>query len=138
MSARGAPRVLFVCVENSCRSQMAEAFAHRLGGDGIDALSAGSHPSGVVNSKAIAAMDELGYDLSTHASSSLDETAFGEFDAVVTLGCGDACPHIPAKRRLDWDLPDPKRMQPPEFRAVRDDIEARVRELLRQLRVPVS
>ncbi|MHC4845614.1 MAG: arsenate reductase ArsC [Planctomycetota bacterium] len=129
------PRVLFVCVENSCRSQMAEAHARRLGGEQVEALSAGSKPSGVVNPKAVAAMAELGYDLGTHSSQSLDEVATGEFDAVVTMGCGDACPHVPARLRLDWDLPDPKRMDPPAFNAVRDDIEARVRELLAQLGV---
>jgi len=129
------PRLLFVCVENSCRSQMAEAFAHRLGGEAVEALSAGSKPSGIVNPKAIAAMADLDYDLSTHTSQSLDEAATGEFDAVVTMGCGDACPHVPAKLRLDWALPDPKHMEPAEFNAVRDDIEARVQELLAQLGV---
>jgi protein-tyrosine-phosphatase len=129
------PRVLFVCVENSCRSQMAEAFAHRLAGEHIEALSAGSKPSGTVNPKAIAAMAELGYDLTTHASRALDEVALGNFDAVVTMGCGDACPHVPARLRLDWDLPDPKHMQPTEFAAVRDDIEHRVRALLTRLHV---
>jgi len=131
------PRVLFVCVENSCRSQMAEAFAHRLGGEGVDAISAGSKPSGIVNPKAIAAMAELGYDLATHRSRSLNEAALGEFDAVVTMGCGDACPHVPAKLRLDWDLPDPKHMDPAEFNAVRDDIEGRVRALFTELGVPL-
>jgi protein-tyrosine-phosphatase len=131
------PRLLFVCVENSCRSQMAEAFAHRLGGASVQAASAGSRPSGAVNSKAVASMAELGYDLSSHRSRSLDVVAEGEFDAVVTMGCGDACPHVPAGLRLDWDLPDPKQMDPPEFAAVRDEIEVRVRALLEQLGVPL-
>jgi protein-tyrosine-phosphatase len=125
-------RVLFVCVENSNRSQMAEAFARMHGGDAVEALSAGSKPSGVVNPKAVRYMAELGYDLSAHESKSLDEVE-GEFDAVVTMGCGDSCPWVPAKRREDWALPDPKHMDDAGYRAVRDEISARVRALLAQL-----
>lgn len=126
-------RVLFVCVENSCRSQMAEAFARRAGRADVEAASAGSRPSGRVNPKAIAAMSELGYDLSTHASKSLAEVPADGWTAVVTMGCGDACPFVQADRRLDWALPDPKLMDPEEFRAVRDEIGRRVDELLKTL-----
>ncbi len=122
-------RVLFVCVENSNRSQMAEAFAHMHGGDEVEALSAGSRPSGQINPKAIRFMQELGYDLTAHASKSLDEID-GEFDAVITMGCGDNCPWVPAKLREDWGLPDPKHMDDDGYRAVRDDISARVKQLL--------
>jgi protein-tyrosine-phosphatase len=122
-------RVLFVCVENANRSQMAEAFARMLGGADVEALSAGSRPSGVVNPKAIRFMSEVGYDLATHRSKSLDEIE-GEFDAVVTMGCGDECPWVPAKRREDWALDDPKHMDDAGYRAVRDDIASRVRALL--------
>src|SRR5215207_1875364 len=101
-------RVLFVCVENSNRSQMAEAFARIQGGDRVEAHSAGSRPSGRVNPKAIAAMGELGYDLSRHASKSLAELPPLEFDAAVTLGCGDACPQVRARVREDWSIPDPR------------------------------
>lgn len=125
-------RILFVCVENANRSQMAEAFAHIHGGDRVDALSAGSRPSGQINPKAIRFMAELGYDLSTHDSKSLDEVT-GEFDAVITMGCGDNCPWVPAKRREDWGLPDPKHMDDPEYRVVRDEISARVKQLLAEL-----
>ena len=125
-------RVLFVCIENSNRSQMAEAFAHMLGGADVEALSAGSAPSGVINPKAIRAMAELGYDLTTHDSKSLDDIT-GEFDAVVTMGCGDSCPWVPAERREDWALQDPKHLEGDAYRAVRDDIEARVRTLLASL-----
>lgn len=125
-------RVLFVCIENANRSQMAEAFAHIHGGDGVEALSAGSAPSGVINPKAIRFMSELGYDLTRHASRSLDEID-GEFDAVVTMGCGDNCPWVPAKRREDWALPDPKHMDDANYRAVRDEIEMRVKHLLAEL-----
>ena len=125
-------RVLFVCVENSNRSQMAEAFARLHGGDGVEALSAGSRPSGRINPKALRFMAERGIDLSTHASKSLDDVA-GEFDAVVTMGCGDDCPWVPAKRREDWALSDPRDMDDDGYRAVRDDIEARVKALLASL-----
>jgi arsenate reductase (thioredoxin) len=127
------PRVLFVCVENSNRSQMAEAFARMHGAGKVDAHSAGSEPSGVVNPKAIEAMKELGYDLSKHGSKSLDEIPPGPYAAVVTMGCGDACPWIPAERREDWALPDPKHMAADEFRKVRDDIARRVRALLSEI-----
>lgn len=125
-------RVLFVCVENSNRSQMAEAFARMHGGDAVEALSAGSRPAGVVNPKAVRFMAEIGYDLARHASKSLDAIE-GEFDAVVTMGCGDSCPWVPAKRREDWQLPDPKHMDDAQYRLVRDEISARVRALLAQL-----
>lgn len=131
-SADPVKRVLFVCVENSNRSQMAEAFARIHGGTRVEALSAGSKPSGVINPKAIRFMGELGYDLSKHASKSLDDIS-GEFDAVVTMGCGDNCPWVPARRREDWALPDPKHMDDEGYRAVRDEIERRVQALLAEL-----
>lgn len=122
-------RVLFVCVENANRSQMAEAFARIHGGNQVEALSAGSAPSGVINPRAIRFMRELGYDLTTHVSKSLDEIE-GEFDAVITMGCGDNCPWVPARKREDWGLPDPKHMDDDGYRAVRDEISARVKRLL--------
>jgi len=125
-------RILFVCIENSNRSQMAEAFAHILGGESIEALSAGSKPSGQINPKAVRFMAELGYDLTTHSSKSLDEID-GDFDAVVTMGCGDSCPWVPARRREDWALPDPKHMDDAGYRAVRDEISNRVKTLLASL-----
>ncbi|MFC5576517.1 arsenate reductase ArsC [Lysobacter niabensis] len=125
-------RVLFVCVENSNRSQMAEAFVRIHGGDEVDALSAGSKPSGRINPKAIRFMQEVGYDLATHASKSLDDIG-GEFDAVITMGCGDNCPWVPAKRREDWELPDPRDMDDDSYRAVRDEISSRVKQLLATL-----
>lgn len=124
------PRLLFVCVENSCRSQMAEGFAHLLGGEAVEAFSAGSAPSGVVNPKAVRSMAEIGYDLSKHASKSLDEVPAGEYAAAITMGCGDACPSVPATVHEDWGLPDPKHMEPAEFAEVREQIRARVQDLL--------
>lgn len=123
-------RILFVCVENSNRSQMAEAFARLHGGEGVEAHSAGSRPSGRINPKAVRFMAELGYDLTTHRSKSLDNIAGIAFDAVVTMGCGDSCPWVPAKRREDWALPDPRDMDDDGYRAVRDEISARVKALL--------
>ena len=126
-------RVLFVCVENSNRSQMAEGLARAVGGDAVEAFSAGSRPSGVINPKAIRFMDELGIDLRAHASKSLDDIAGIDFDAVITMGCGDNCPWVPALRREDWALPDPRDMDDDGYRAVRDEIGARVRALLASL-----
>ena len=101
-------------------------------GDRVEALSAGSKPSGRINPKAIRFMSELGYDLSVHESKSLDDI-HGEFDAVVTMGCGDDCPWVPARRREDWALPDPKHMDDDGYRAVRDEIAARVKALIAAL-----
>src|SRR5260221_12341655 len=101
-------RVVFVCVENSNRSQMAEAFARMVGR--VEASSAGSRSSGRVNPKAIAAMRELGYDLSAHRSKSLDELPDATFDVAVTMGCGDQCPNLKAVRREDWNISDPRDM----------------------------
>ncbi|NUS38840.1 MAG: arsenate reductase ArsC [Lysobacter sp.] len=126
-------RVLFVCVENANRSQMAEAFARMIGGDAVEAASAGSKPSGVLNPRAVRFMDEVGYDLTAHRSKSLDEVD-GAFDAVITMGCGDRCPWVPARVREDWALPDPKHLDDDGYRAVRDEIARRVHALLEALR----
>ena len=120
-------KAVFICVENSNRIQMAEAFARMAG---IEAYSAGSRPSGRVNPKAIEAMRELGYDLAQHRSKSLDDLPNEPFDIAVTMGCGDQCPNLKAKRREDWQIPDPKEMPPEQFREVRDIIGAKVKELL--------
>jgi arsenate reductase (thioredoxin) len=123
-------RLLFVCVENSNRSQMAEAFARSLGGDRVEAWSAGSKPSGSIHPRAVQFMRERGLDLSTQHSKGLDDLPAGTWDWVVTMGCGDACPHLPARKRADWDLPDPKLLDDDGFRAVRDRIEAQVAGLI--------
>jgi arsenate reductase (thioredoxin) len=121
--------VLFVCIENSCRSQMTEAFAHLYAQPLIQAYSAGSRPSGEIHPKAIAAMAELGYDLGRHFSKSLSEIPQVKYDYVITMGCGDECPFIPAEVHEDWDLPDPKMFPLEQFRQVRDQIGARVKDL---------
>lgn len=127
------PRVLFVCVENSCRSQMAEGFARLHGAGRIEAFSAGSRPSGKVNETAVLLMKERGVDLGLQRSKGLDGLPPGRWDAVVTMGCGDACPSLPAVRRLDWALPDPKGLPLDEFRRVRDEVESRVKALIAEL-----
>lgn len=125
--------VLFVCVENSNRSQMAEAFARMQGGDRIEACSAGSRPSGRVNPRAVEFMQEVGYDLTTHASKSLDQFNGRPVAVAVTMGCGDECPLVRAERREEWQIPDPKDMPPEQYREVRDLIERKVKELLATL-----
>ena len=126
-------RLLFVCVENSNRSQMAEAFARALGGARVEAWSAGSRPSGAVNPRAVASLRELGLDLTTHRSKSLDDLPALAWDAVVTMGCGEACPNVPARLREDWQLPDPRDLEPAEFAEVRDRSRAEVEALLARL-----
>ncbi len=126
--------LLFVCVENSCRSQMSQAFAVIHGDETVHAYSAGSKPSGIVNPKAIATMKELEYDLSHHDSKSLDDIPDLHFDAVVTMGCGDNCPWVPADRHIDWQIPDPKHMQPEEFAQIRDQIGELIKNLLNEIK----
>ena len=123
-------RVLFVCIENSNRSQMAEAFAREIGKGRVEAWSAGSKPSGRIHPRAIQSMHEKGIDLAGHASKSVADLPDVAFDAAVTMGCGDACPRVRARVREDWSIPDPRDLGPEEFRGVRDLIEARVQKLL--------
>jgi protein-tyrosine-phosphatase len=126
--------LLFVCVENSCRSQMAEALARMEGGDDVRVFSAGSEASGVVNPRAIEVMRELGYDLGRHASKRPEDLPVESYDVVVSMGCGDKCPAVPAATRIDWDIPDPKAMPLEEFRVVRDDLRRQVKALLDSIR----
>ena len=128
--------VLFVCVENSCRSQMAEALGKIYGEAVINSYSSGSRPSGVVNEKAIVAMKEIGYDLTSHVSKSLNEIPQIKFDYVITMGCGDECPHVLTKEREDWEIPDPKAMGMEEFIDVRNVIKNRVIELIERIKTP--
>jgi len=126
-------RIIFVCVENSNRSQMAEAFARMHAAGRVEACSAGSRPSGKVNPRAIEFMKEVGYDLSTHESKSLEEFDGRAVDVAVTMGCGDACPLVMAARREEWQIPDPKEMPAEQYREVRALIETKVKELLASL-----
>ena len=126
-------KVVFVCVENSNRSQMAEAFARMHGNGKVEPYSAGSRPSGRVNPKAIEAMRELGYDLTTHTSKGLDGFNGKEVEVAITMGCGDECPLVLAKQRLDWQIPDPRDMTPEQFREVRNLSESKVKDLIATL-----
>lgn len=121
--------IVFICVENANRSQMAQAFA-KLYGKNINAFSAGSKPSGKVNPRAINSMKKLEYDLSVHHSTSTEELPEVEFDYLVTMGCGDTCPYVAAKNRIDWNIPDPREMDEAEFDGVRDLIKQNVLALL--------
>ena len=122
--------ILFVCVANSCRSQMAEAVAKSLGGGGWEVWSAGSHPSGQVHPLASQLMGELGLSLSGHRSKGLDAVPQRQWDYVVTMGCGDACPTVSARRRVDWAVPDPVGLPLGEARKIRDQIVEGVRTLM--------
>jgi protein-tyrosine-phosphatase len=126
-------RILFVCVENSNRSQLAEAFARIHGGAHVEIYSAGSRPSGQINPRAIEFMHELGYDLTQQRSKSLAEIPDVEYDFAATMGCGDECPLVRAKARSDWAIRDPKNLQAKEYKEVCDLIEAKVRALLADL-----
>ena len=113
---------------------MSQAFAKMLGGSDVKAYSAGSKPSGRINQKAIVAMKEFGYDLKSHRPKSLEEVKeYAPFDAVVTMGCGDACPWMPAKHFIEWDIPDPREMNDADFLKVRDLIKEKVAALLASL-----
>ena len=130
MSA-GVPEVLFVCVHNAGRSQMAAALLHHHAEGRVNVRSAGSTPSDRINPAVIAVMDEVGIDVSKELPKPLSADAVEAADVVVTMGCGDACPIFPGKRYLDWDLPDPSGLPVAEVRPIRDRIDALVRELLK-------
>ena len=129
----GRASIVFVCVANSCRSQMAEAIAKSLAGDRVEIWSAGSHPGGRVHPVAIQMMEELGLDLRAHRSKGVDALPPRTWDCVVTMGCGDACPALPARQRLDWAIPDPVGLPLEETRRIRDQIRTLVEDLLRQV-----
>ncbi len=127
---KGLPAVLFVCIENSCRSQMAEGFARRHGAGKVAAWSAGSRPSGKVSETATALMEEKGIDMSGHRSQGLDGLPTQRWDWVITMGCGDACPFVAARAKEGWAIPDPKNMSVDDFRKVRDLVESKVKDLI--------
>ncbi|HEX2030163.1 MAG TPA: arsenate reductase ArsC [Actinomycetota bacterium] len=127
------PEVLFICVHNAGRSQMAAALLERLGGDRVRVRSAGTTPADEVHPEVVDAMAELGIDLSARRPTRLEDRSVREADVVVTMGCGDECPFYPGKRYEDWDLPDPAGRSLEEVRAIRDDIRERVERLLATL-----
>src|SRR5262245_13848879 len=123
-------RVVFVCVENSNRSQMAEAFARVHGAGKVEAFSAGSRPSGRINPKGVEAMKEVGYDLTAHQSKGLEGFNGKQFDAAVTMGCGDECPLVAARKRVEWQIPDPRDMADDQFREGRTGTERKGKGVL--------
>jgi protein-tyrosine-phosphatase len=136
MTTSASPEVLFVCVHNAGRSQMAAALLARLAGDRVRVRSAGTDPTGAIDPAVAEAMAEAGLDLSTEVPKRLTDEFVREADVVITMGCGDACPVFPGKRYLDWDLPDPSGRSLPEVRPIRDEIERRARGLLDELLRP--
>ena len=129
-------RVIFVCVENSCRSQMAEGFARHYGAGKIEAFSGGTQPAEQANPLAVEVMREVGIDISGQKPKRIKETGISMFDLAVTMGCisaGQACPLVPAKEIVDWNIPDPKGKPIEVFREVRDRIHAEVKKLLEKL-----
>ncbi|QHC21093.1 arsenate reductase ArsC [Streptomyces sp. GS7] len=126
--------VLFVCVHNAGRSQMAAAFLAHLAGDQVEVRSAGSAPAGAVNPAVVEAMAEVGIDLSAQTPKVLTAEAVQASDVVITMGCGDACPIFPGKKYLDWRLDDPAGQGVDAVRPIRDEIERRIRALLDELR----
>jgi arsenate reductase len=127
------PTILFLCVHNAGRSQMAAAFARRVGGDGVVIHSAGSEPGDALNASVVAAMAERGIDLSAESPTPLDDAMGRAADVIVTMGCGDSCPVYPGKRYVDWELRDPAGLAVEDVRPIRDDIEARVHLLVDEL-----
>lgn len=131
------PAVLFLCVHNAGRSQMAAGFLRHMAGDAIRVLSAGSTPADRVNPAAVEAMAEVGIDIAAAQPQIWTEEMIGDVDVVVTMGCGDECPYVPGTRYLDWPLEDPAGKGVESVRPIRDQIEGRVRELMADLEVPV-
>jgi arsenate reductase (thioredoxin) len=125
--------ILFVCVENSCRSQMAEGFARALGKGVVEAYSAGTKPSGTVDAGAIAAMKEVGIDIAAQKSKGFFDLPVREFDCVVTMGCGDVCPLGPGKEHIDWQIDDPKGQDIEVYRTARNIIRAKVEQMLKDI-----
>lgn len=131
------PSVLFVCVHNAGRSQMAAALLRHLAGERIEIRSAGTEPAAEVNPVAVAAMAEIGIDIAAASPTMLTEDATRSSDVVITMGCGDACPYYPGVSYRDWTLPDPAGQPLAAVRAIRDDIAVRVRALVAEL-LPAS
>lgn len=133
MSKDGKPEILFLCVHNAGRSQMAAAFARRLGGERVIVHSAGTSPGERLNPAVVEVMRERGIDITDEVPRALTDAMGRDADVIVTMGCGDSCPVYPGKRYLDWELTDPAGKGLEEVRPIRDDIERRVRALVREL-----
>ncbi|MEV4942819.1 arsenate reductase ArsC [Streptomyces zaomyceticus] len=138
MSTSATPSVLFVCVHNAGRSQMAAAFLPHLGGPRVEVRSAGSAPASAVNAAVMEALAEVGIDISAETPKVLTTEAVQASDVVITMGCGDACPYFPGKRYLDWQLEDPAGQGVAAVRPIRDEIERRIRVLLSELGIEAA
>lgn len=136
--SREQPEVLFVCVHNAGRSQMAAVLTSHLSGGRVSVRSAGSDPAERINPAVVQLMGEMGLDLSQEFPKPLSDEVVRAADVVITMGCGDACPIYPGKRYLDWEVDDPAGQPPEVVRGIRDDIEGRVRKLLAELGVPAA
>lgn len=136
--ASDRPTVLFLCVHNAGRSQMAAGWLAHLAGDRVEVLSGGSEPADSLNEAAVAAMAEVGIDIADSFPRPWTDEIVGVADVIVSMGCGDACPVLPGKRYLDWDLEDPAGRDVAAVRPIRDDIERRVRELMADLDVAID
>jgi arsenate reductase len=132
------PSILFLCVHNAGRSQMAAGWMRHLGGEQVDVFSGGSEPADAVNRAAVAAMAEVGIDISTEIPQPWADEIVRAADIVVTMGCGDACPVFPGKRYLDWEIEDPSGKTVEEIRPIRDEIERRIRDLLSEIGIPAQ
>jgi len=132
------PSVLFLCVHNAGRSQMAAGWMRHLAGDDVDVFSGGSEPADQVNQAAVAAMNEIGIDISTEIPQPWADEIIRAADVVVTMGCGDSCPVFPGKRYVDWELEDPSGKPVEDVRPIRDEIGERVRGLLAELKIPAQ
>ncbi|MEX2323939.1 MAG: arsenate reductase ArsC [Acidimicrobiia bacterium] len=126
------PRIVFLCVHNAGRSQMAAAFARELGGDRVEVFSGGSDPGAHVNPSAVAAMLEVGIDMSETKPAKWTDDVIGDADVVVTMGCGDECPYFPGVVYRDWELDDPSGLPLEDIRPLRDEIKERVKALLKE------
>ncbi len=132
----GRPAILFLCVHNAGRSQMAAGFAREYGGDWVVVHSAGSEPADEVNAAAVEAMAEVGVDIASAVPQRWTTELLAEVDVVITMGCGDSCPIYPGKRYVEWTLDDPRGLAVEAVRPIRDTLEGRVRDLLTELGVP--
>ena len=137
MTTAATPTVLFLCVHNAGRSQMAAGWMRHLAGDRVRVLSGGSEPASAINPVAVAAMREVGIDIGAYSPQLWNDDVVRSADVVVTMGCGDTCPFYPGRRYEDWELTDPSGQPIEAVRRVRDEIEGRVRQLLASLEISV-
>ena len=138
MSSPGKPALVFVCIGNACRSQMAEGWARKIAGENFEIFSAGSHPAGFIAPHAVTVMQEVGIDISRQYSKGLGDLPKKNFEAVIGMGCGISCPYVPARQRIEWNIPDPIGQPLSVFREVRDQIKSEVINLFDSLKKKIE